>query len=205
MGLKCVLLYCGDFDPDGRLISDIMKKNLRDVEDVYFEGEEDEYERFDVDSDLTIDRFGLNLDFIEEKGLSWIDNLETGSEGYLAEVVGGQIVQGRTKNGRLHPNFDRPYVQEYLEEVGVRKCEANALVVDPSGARELMTEAIEKYLGEGAHMRFKAKRAKAVKKYDEALEGLGLDLDELREKLEELEEKAEENREEDDGLGNFRS
>ncbi|GAI48827.1 unnamed protein product, partial [marine sediment metagenome] len=46
------------------------------------------------------------------------------------------------------------YVQDYLEKYGARKCEANALVVIPEQARELVREAIEHYLGQDAEQRF---------------------------------------------------
>ena len=67
IGLKSVLLYCGDFDPYGLAISDYMRKNLNDL-----------YQAMKYDANnLIIDRFGLNYDFIEEHGLSWIENLIT--------------------------------------------------------------------------------------------------------------------------------
>lgn len=95
-------------------------------------------------SELIIDRFGLNFDFIEENGLTWIDNLITGSGKNLADPS--------------HPNYNMPYVQDYLAQYGARKCEANALVVRPDQARELCRQAIEKYVGPDALERFEEKR-----------------------------------------------
>lgn len=142
-GLKCVLLYCGDHDPDGLRISDFLRKNLHDIEYVtWLDG------TFGYDPDgLEILRFGLNLDFIEANDLTWIDNLITSSGKNLADPS--------------HPNHYMEYVQNYLRDIGERKCEANALVVIPARARQLCKDTIEKYLGEGASDRF-TKRWQAI-------------------------------------------
>jgi len=139
-GLKCVLLYCGDHDPDGLRISEFLRKNLRDLKDVLWSNGTRGYDP----SGLIIDRFGLNYDFIIANNLTWIDNLITGSKKNLADPS--------------HPNYHQTYVQDYLAKIGVRKCEANALVVRPREAAELCRNAIEKYLGPGALERFKDKR-----------------------------------------------
>lgn len=136
MGLKCVLLYCGDHDPDGLRISEFLMKNLEDLADIRWSDGVTGYDP----TDLTIDRFGLNFDFIEANHLTWIDNLITGSKKDLASPS--------------HPNYYLPYVQDYLAKIGVRKCEANALVVIPEQSRGLVREAIEHYLGQDAEQRF---------------------------------------------------
>lgn len=136
MGLKCVLLYCGDFDPDGLRISEFIKKNLYDLAVIKWS---DGILGYDP-SGLKIDRFGLNKDFIDANNITWIDNLITGSKKNLASPS--------------HPNFNMPYVQRYLKYIGERKCEANALVVIPAQARKLCNEAIENYLGQDAIDRF---------------------------------------------------
>lgn len=153
-GLKCVLLYCGDHDPDGLRISEFLRKNLFDLKDIEWE---DGTAGFDP-KNLIIDRFGLNYDFIEENGFAWIDNLITGSGGSIAEILNGEIVQGKTKSGKPHKNFNMPYAQEYLKKYGVRKCEANAIVVLPEIAQDLVRSAIESYLGPDAIERFEDKR-----------------------------------------------
>ena len=104
-GRQGVLLYCGDHDPAGLHISEALRSNLGELGDAV--GWEPD--------DLIIDRFGLNHDFIERHGLTWIDNLETGS--------------GRRLDDPCHPDHRKPYVQEYLSTYGTRKVEANALVV----------------------------------------------------------------------------
>jgi hypothetical protein len=70
-GKQCVLLYCGDFDPKGLQMSDCLRANLAEM--VPAAGVD-----WSPDA-LIIDRFGLNLDFIEEHKLTWIDGLITGS------------------------------------------------------------------------------------------------------------------------------
>jgi hypothetical protein len=92
-GLKCVLLYCGDHDPDGLRISDFLRGNLEQLRYIRWGDGTDGYDP----SNLIIDRFGLNYDFIEANNLTWIENLITGSGGNLADPG--------------HPNFHLPYVQ----------------------------------------------------------------------------------------------
>jgi hypothetical protein len=121
-GRKCVLLYCGDHDPAGLSISAFLRSNLEELEKAVGWSPKD----------LTIDRFGLNADFIAEHGLTWIDNLETGSGKNLADPS--------------HPHHRHPYVQNYIRRFGARKVEANALVVRPEAGRELCRDAIERYV-----------------------------------------------------------
>ena len=139
-GLECVLLYIGDHDPDGLRISDSLRENLEQIQDGKWS---DGTEGYDP-ADLTIDRFGLNHDFIEQNHLTWIDNLITGS--------------GKDLASPSHKNHNLPYVQEYLRKFGARKCEANALVIVPDAAQNLCRETIEKYLDSDALDRFQAKR-----------------------------------------------
>lgn len=138
-GLQCVLLYCGDHDPDGLRISDFLRKNLDDLRFIRWS---DGIRGYDPDS-LTIDRFGLNYDFIEANHLTWINNLITSSKKDLADPS--------------HPNHYLPYVQDYLAEYGARKVEGNAIVVIPTEARALVRQVIEGYLGMDAPDRFQEK------------------------------------------------
>lgn len=115
---KCpVLLYCGDHDPAGLKISDALRKNLEDIEGGTYWSPEN----------LIIDRFGLNYDFIIKANLTWIDNL-------------------LSAKGKL-PNYKNSYIQWYIANFGERKLEANALVVRPDLAEQLIEDAIQKYLG----------------------------------------------------------
>lgn len=101
-GRKCVLLLCGDHDPGGLNITGAMRSNLKELECAV---------RWSPDN-LVITRFGLNADFINRNGLTWIDNLETSSG-------------GRLDDPRL-PDHNKAYVQDYIRRFGARKCEANA-------------------------------------------------------------------------------
>jgi len=155
-GLKCVLLYCGDHDPDGLRISDTIRKNLVELNKVTWN---DGYSGYNP-SNLIIDRFGLNYDFIIKNKLSWIENLITGSKKNLASPN--------------HQNHNLPYVQDYLKNVGVRKCEANSLVVKPEEGRKLCRDAIEHYLHHDAINRFKEKRKAVEQEVSDYLEEKGL-------------------------------
>ncbi len=156
-GLECVLLYCGDHDPDGLRISDTLRSNLEDLAGVFWTDGASGYDP----SGLRIDRFGLNRDFIDEHRLSWIDNLVTGS--------------GKNLASPSHPNNRLPYVQAYLGDHGARKCEANALVVNPEAGRDLMPEAIERWLGSDAQERFEARREDFARPFERFRVDTGLD------------------------------
>jgi hypothetical protein len=155
-GLKCLLLYCGDHDPDGGRISDTLRKNIEDLKDIVWSDGTEGYDPVN----LEIERFGLNYDFIQSNGLTWIDNLITGS--------------GKDLNDAKHPNFNLPYLVSYKNQYGARKCEANAIVVIPRQARILMRETIENYLGQDATQRFRAKTRKVREDYTEILEETGI-------------------------------
>jgi len=139
-GLDCVLLYCGDHDPAGLQISNFLRKNLRDLNGVVWANGTAGYDP----SNLTIDRFGLNYDFIEEHDFTWIDNLVTGG--------------GKDLRSSSHRHHNMAYVQDYLRTVGGRKCEANVLVTQPAIAKQLCRDSIVRYLGEDALERFQARR-----------------------------------------------
>lgn len=190
-GLKCILLYCGDHDPDGLRISDAIRKNLEDISEVYWDNGTQGYDPYH----LHIERFGLNADFIREHNLTWIDNLITGNKGYIAHVVNGQIKQGRTKAGKPHPNYNHKYAQEYLAEFGVRKCEANALVPKPEIAREYIQSVIEGWLGKDALKRFKKKRQAVKDEMDTVRDAVGLNtsLEAAVRRIERFEEDGDDN------------
>jgi hypothetical protein len=125
-GKQCVLLFCGDHDPGGLAISGFLKSNFEDLSGAIGW----------TPDDLIIDRFGLNADFIEQQGLSWIENLETSA--------GGRLDDPR------HPDHHKSYVQSYLQQFGPRKVEANALVVRPDAGRQLCRDGIRQYVPRGA-------------------------------------------------------
>ena len=156
-GLQPVLLYCGDHDPDGLRIADFIKSNLVDLKDITWEDGQDGY---DPDG-LTVVRFGLNSDFIEEHRITWIDNLITGS--------------GRNLASSKHKNHKMSYVQDYIRRYGARKCEANAIVPMPVEARNLVENSIQSFLGPDAHDRFDEKMAEVKKVVDLFRKRTGLD------------------------------
>jgi hypothetical protein len=150
-----VLLYCGDLDPAGEFMSDVIRKNIKDMSlsvEWWFADEDQ----------LTIDRFGLNYDFVQAQGLTWIDGLETGSGEDLANPK--------------HPDHFKPYVQNYLKKYGARKVEANALVARHEAGRQLCREAIEKYIDQDGIKEYEkvlqARRLLAKKELPAALKAL---------------------------------
>jgi len=138
-GLKCILLYCGDFDPPGLAISEELSENFEDMKFGHWKDGTPGYEP----QNLIIKRFGLNYDFIIQNNLSWIDGLITSNNKNLADPS--------------HPQHNYYCVPEWLSEIGNRKCEANALVVRPKEGRQLAEDTILYYLGVNAEKRFKAK------------------------------------------------
>jgi len=132
-GKRCVLLYCGDHDPGGLQISDFLRCNLAELGKAV---------GWSPDN-LIIDRFGLDYDFIEANGLTWIDNLETGS--------------GKNLSNPKHQDHFKPYVQGYLKRFGARKVEANALVARPDAGRALCRQAILRYVPESSIKEYRRK------------------------------------------------
>ena len=121
-----VLLYCGDHDPAGLAIRNHLRNNFRELSETV---------GWSPDN-LIIDHFGLKYDFIEANNLTWVDNLITGSGKDLA-------------NSRHEDHF-KPYVQDYLQQFGERKVEANAIVVRPEQGRQLCKDTVNKYIQEDA-------------------------------------------------------
>jgi len=169
-GLKCVLLYAGDFDPDGLRISTVMLDNLEQVKDVVWA---DGVKGYDP-KNLIIERIALNYDFIQQQTYTWIDNLITGSGKNLADPK--------------HRSYHLPYVQDYLQRIGERKCESNVMITTPAIARQLLRTAIEKYLGVDAVTRFQEKRQVIQDLYQSELEQLGIvEIDDLETAIRQLE------------------
>lgn len=155
-GLQCVLLYASDFDPDGLRIADTLRKNLHDLENVTWEDGEDGYDP----SDLIIDRFCLDYQYILDNDYTWIDNLITSG--------------GIDLSSSHHRNNKLPYVKSYIGNYGVRKCESNVLVTNPSSARTMCENKILEYLGNDAPERFNKKREKVRRDYEGVLQESGL-------------------------------
>jgi len=141
-GLRCVLLYCGDFDPDGLRISERILKNLRDLQYIVWYDDQEGYNP----ENLIVDRFGLNYQFIIDNGLTWIDSKEVPPVGIPKLITGS----GKNLADPRHKNHHMEYIQSYISSYGIRKCEANALVIRPEQSQALCKKAIEKYLGTDA-------------------------------------------------------
>jgi hypothetical protein len=111
---------------------------------------------------LIIERFGLDYDFIEREGLTWIENLATSKGEYPLDH-------------KRHPDHHKPYVQDYLRKYGVRKVESDALLKRPEAGRELCRKAILKYVPREAPRRYQNKlkpvRAELRHKLDRLLRG----------------------------------
>ena len=124
--LEPVILYAGDHDPSGLLISDGLKSWGVLGEIAKLLNMEDELR------DLRIVRFALNQRQIEEGGFIKIPNLVTS--------------QGKDLADPNHKDYNKPYVQNYLRTFGAWKVEANALVANPEYGRQLMHDALFQWL-----------------------------------------------------------
>jgi hypothetical protein len=143
-GRRCILLLCGDHDPGGLRITEKMRKNLEDLSSAV---------GWSPDN-LVIIRFGLNADFIDDHNLTWIDNLETSS--------------GEQLDDPDHNDHDKRYVQDYIKQFGVRKCEANALVVEPEVGRQLCRDAILEHVPADAVQRYERRLDRVRKQLQRA-------------------------------------
>lgn len=123
-GRQCVLLAVGDHDPKGLFIVDGLRRTLLSCRNL--RGLDWPDPEFDVVN------VGLTEQQIDDLGLMRINNLITGG--------------GRDLSDPSHTDHYKPYVQDYIEQFGVWKCEANALVGDPAGARGLLEGAINDFI-----------------------------------------------------------
>lgn len=123
-GRRCVLLAVGDCDPKGRHIVEGLKRTIMSCASIKgLDWDNPEFEVVNV---------GLTPDQVADLGLMRIENLETGG--------------GRDLTDASHPDHFKPYVQDYLRDVGAWKCEANALVGHPARARDLLETAINQFI-----------------------------------------------------------
>jgi hypothetical protein len=123
-GRRCILLAVGDHDPKGLHIVAGLKRTFMSCANI--KGLDWDYPEFEVVN------IGLTENQIADLGLMKIGNLETGG--------------GRDLSSPSHPDYYKPYVQDYLARFGVWKCEANALVGNPSGARSLLESEINRFI-----------------------------------------------------------
>ena len=121
---RCVLLCATDLDPGGVRIADFLRENLAALEGATGWRPDD----------LEIVRFGLDADFVEANGLTWIENLETSSGGRLDD--------------RRHHDHKKSYVQDYIAAYGVRKVELQAMMAHREAAYELVRNAITRHVSQ---------------------------------------------------------
>lgn len=123
-GRRCVLLAIGDHDPKGKHIVQGLQRTIMSCANIKgLNWYEPEFEVVNI---------GLTEQQVFDLDLMRIPNLETGG--------------GRDLSDPAHPDHFKPYVQEYLAQHGVWKCEANALVGHPQRARDLLEAAINDYI-----------------------------------------------------------
>lgn len=123
-GRRCVLLAVGDHDPKGLFIVEGLRRTLMSCTGI--KG----LNWWDADFDVV--NVGLTEAQIDRMGLMKINNLETGG--------------GKDLSDPRHPDHFKPYVQDYLANFGVWKCEANALVGHPQKAMDMLEDAITQYI-----------------------------------------------------------
>lgn len=123
-GRRCILLAIGDHDPKGLHIVEGLQRTIMSCCNL---------KGLDwCDPDFEVVNIGLTEEQIDDLGLMKIGNLETGG--------------GRDLSDPRHPDYHKPYVQDYLARFGVWKCEANALVGHPARAEDLLETAINEFI-----------------------------------------------------------
>jgi hypothetical protein len=151
-GKTPVLLACGDFDPAGLCISDVLKKQFEEYE--LFTGWNPE--------GLIVKRIGLDYDFIQNNSLTWVNNLLSGS--------------GKDMSNPNHEFYKKNtyHIQEYIAKYGMRKCEANAIVIVPELGRKMLKDSIDSFIGENAYKDYEAiiyeRKLEAKKQIEEMID-----------------------------------
>jgi len=167
-GLTPILLLFYDHDPAGLKITSRFRKGLNDISRaVNWQP-----------TKLILERFGLNEEDIDKYGLTWIENLKTGS--------------GREARD-----------PEYEKKFGRKKCESNALFKNDEtldAAEKICRDAIEKYYGSDALERFREKEEKSKEKLSEVYDNpvwddINESIDTIIESMAEKEEKETQNEE----------
>lgn len=128
-GRRCILLAVGDHDPKGLQIVEGLHNTLMSCANI--KGLDWDYPEFDVVN------IGLTEEQIDDMGLMRINNLETGG--------------GKDLASPNHADFNKTYVQDYIERFGIWKCEANALVSNPAAAQNMLEDAINEFIPQ-AHL-----------------------------------------------------
>ncbi len=114
-------------------------------------------------ADGRIVRLGLNAEFINNAGLMWIDGLETGRD----ESKGCNDLANPK-----HPQHGAEYVQSYLQDFGARKCEANALIANPTAARSLIRDELWQWLSHEGHQQWQEENEASRAECEQHADGL---------------------------------
>lgn len=131
-----ILLYYGDHDPFGLIMSERIVKNFQDIA---------AGTGWEPPANL-VNRFGLNYDFIKKYDLTWIDNLISGT-------------------GKK-PDYKNPIVKKYIAKYGERKVEANAVVTQAIPVQNQLVQTILQYLGDDVIDAFTEKKREIVEEYE---------------------------------------
>lgn len=123
-GRRCILLAIGDHDPKGLHIVEGLERTIMSCRDI---------KGLDwPDPEFEVVNIGLTQQQVFDLELMRIGNLETGG--------------GRDLSDPMHPDHFKPYVQNYIGQFGVWKCEANALVGHPAKAEALLEDSINRFI-----------------------------------------------------------
>jgi hypothetical protein len=123
-GRRCVLLAVGDHDPKGLDIVKGLERTIMSCANI--KG----LDWYDPNFDVV--NIGITEQQIIDLGLMKIGNLETSG--------------GRDLSDPRHPDHGKRYVQDYIARFGVWKCEANALVGNPNGAKAMLEDSINRFI-----------------------------------------------------------
>lgn len=152
-GRRCVLLAVGDHDPKGLHIVEGLHRTIMSCSNL--KGLDWDYPDFEVVN------IGLTEAQIDELDLMKIGNLETGG--------------GRDLSDPNHPDHYKPYVQNYIAQFGVWKCEANALVGHPRPAQALLERAINRFIPDSHIIDIETQNAPAQEAVRDEISRLMLD------------------------------
>lgn len=146
-GLEPVLLVFGDYDIHGEIIRERYKKGFEEISGgTYWHPR-----------NLIIDPFGLDRKTIDEYNLTWIEGLTTSSG---KDMTKGDLYK------QYKQRVDDWIYRNRDHYGGKAKVEANAIVARPDVGRRLCREAIERYLGDDALARFRAKQEHVTRDID---------------------------------------
>jgi hypothetical protein len=139
-----IALYVTDLDPDGPRIAELLTEHYNRLSRVrWMDGSQSLW----TPDSVRVVRIGLDKELIDRLGLTWIDGLGTGRK----NADGSK----RDLSDPSHPCHNHAYVQEYLQEYGNRKVEANALVTRIEAARDWLRGLLPDYIDVAALSKYR--------------------------------------------------